>query len=595
MMTISDERDDYAPAADAAFQGGTLAPAAEIEALYASDTVGLTLISRDMTFVRINRALAETNGLPPEAHVGRRVADVVPDVARQAARMMAEVIRTRSPIGPFDMVGETPACPGDVRIWTQSWTPVFGADGEVVAASIISIDVTEARRAQEALLARADDVRRVLDGVIAFVGRLDPDGTLTEANQPAIDAGGIAREDVIGRKFWDCYWWSFSEASRARLRAAVARAAQGEAQRYDAEIRVAGDARMWIDFQLIPQRDAAGRVVEIVPSAVDITERRRAEAALRTNLERLRTILTTAQVGIAIAHADGRVTEANGSFLDMIGRSVEELRAGEIDWREHVSVDSALGWRRLLRNRTLGPLELTLRRRGGRELPTLASAGLLDTPERELVGFFLDRTRQEADAAHRELLLLELKHRVKNMLATAQAIARQTARHHEDREDLVEAFTGRLHAMARAHDLITERNSGQVCLRDLIVAQVCPYASRDGQLDWEGPAMQVQADVANSLGLVLHEMATNAAKYGALSTPDGTVSIRWQAEAGGRRVRITWAERGGPPVAPPQRRGFGTSLIESSLSHAHGGELALDYAPDGLRADMCVPAGRFDG
>jgi two-component system, sensor histidine kinase PdtaS len=463
---------------------GGLAPSAEIDALYASDAVGLTLISRDMIYVRINRALADTNGLPPEAHVGRRVGDIVPAVAEQASRTMAAVVRTRRPVGPFDMVGETPARPGDVRIWTQSWTPVFDASGEVAAASVISIDVTEARRAQAVLEARADDVRRVLDGVIAFVGRLDPDGTLTEANQPAIDAGGIRREDVIGRKFWDCYWWSFSEASQARLRAAVARAAGGEAQRYDAEIRVTGDGRMWIDFQLIPQRGADGRVIEIVPSAVDITERRRAEEALRANLDRLRTILTTAQVGIAIAHADGRVTEANRSFLDMVGRSVEELRAGQIDWRDHIAVDRALGWRRLLRDRTLGPLELTLRRRDGREMPTFASAGLLDRSQRELVGFFLDRTRQEADAEHRELLLLELKHRVKNMLATAQAIARQTARHHEDREELVEAFSGRLHAMARAHDLITERNSGQVCLRDLILAQVGPYASREEQLDW---------------------------------------------------------------------------------------------------------------
>ncbi len=594
-MTTPQDLDTAIPAAPAASRGETLSPAAEIDALYASNAIGLTLISRDMVYVRINRALAETNGLPPEAHVGRRVGEVVPALAEQAAALMAEVVHTRSPLGPVDMEGETPARPGNVRIWTQSWTPVFDTQGEVVAASVISIDVTEARRAQAAVQARADEVRRVLDGVIAFVGRLDPDGTLTEANQPAIDAGGIRREDVLGRKFWDCPWWSYSEASQARLKAAVARAAEGEPQRYDAEIRVAGDARMWIDFQLVPQRDSAGRVIEIVPSAVDITERRRAEAALRTSLERMRTILTTAQVGIAIAHADGRVTEANASFLKMIGRSVEELRAGEIDWRAHVSVDSALGWRRLLRHRTLGPLELTLRRRDGREMPTLASAGLLDTPERELVGFFLDRTRQEADAAHRELLLLELKHRVTNMLATAQAIARQTARHHEDRDALVEAFTGRLHAMARAHDLITERNSGHVCLRDLILAQVGPYASRDGQLDWKGPGVQVPAEVANSLGLVLHEMATNAAKYGALSSPDGSVSIHWQTEAGGGRVRLLWAERGGPPVAPPGRRGFGTSLIESSLSHAHGGELALVYAAEGLRADMSVPTSRFDG
>lgn len=571
-----------------------LSPETEIDALYASNAIGLTLVSRDMSFVRINHVLAETNGCRPEDHIGRAISDIVPNLAEQAGQMMAELVRTRRPVGPVDMVGETPARPGAVRVWTQTWTPVVDAAGEVVAASVVSIEVTEARRAEAALQARADDTRRILDGVIAFVGRLEPDGTLTEANQPAIDAAGLGRDEVIGRKFWDCYWWSYSDASQARLRAAVRRAADGEPQRYDVEIRVAGDGRMWIDFQLIPQRDATGRVVEIVPSAVDITERRRAEAALRTNLHRLRTILTTAQVGIAIAHADGRVTEANRSFLEMVDRSAADLRSGAIDWREHLSVESPRLWRRLLRHRTLGPLELTLSRRDGREISTLASAGLLDLPGRELVGFFLDRTRQTADAEHRELLLLELKHRVKNMLATAQAIARQTARHHRrDPDALVEAFTGRLNAMARAHDLITVKNTGEVCVRDLIIAQVCPYASGEEQVEWDGPHMQVSPDAASALGLVLHELATNAAKHGALNVPEGRVSIRWTAEEG--RVRIRWTEHGGPPVTPPARRGFGTTLIESSLSHALDGEIVLSYEPSGLRAEMALPARPFNG
>jgi len=580
------------PGASAA---GPLSHAAEIDALYASDTVGLTLISRDMRFVRINRALAETNGLPPEDHVGRHVAEVVPDVAEQAARMMDELVQSRHPIGPFDITGETPARPGDVRIWTQSWTPVFDGKGEVVAASIISIEVTEARRAEVTLSARANEVRRILDGVIALVGRLDPDGTLTEANRQAIDAAGIAREDVIGRKFWDCYWWSFSEASQDRLRAAVERAAAGEPQRYDVEVRVADDARIWIDFQLMPQFGPGGEVIEIVPSAVDITDRRRAEEALRTNLDRLRTILSVSQVGVAIAHADGRVTEANRAFLQMVGRSGEELRGGKIDWREHLSVRTDGAWRRLVTDGTLGPMEITLRRRDGRETPTLASAGLLDARRRELVAFFLDRTRQKADAEHRELLLLELKHRVKNMLATVQAIAKQTARNTESRPAFVEALTGRLHAMARAHDLVTEKSTGEVCLRDLILAQVGPYVTHDGQIASGGPPMRIMPEAANALGLVLHELATNAAKYGALSTNGGRVTIRWDAAADQKMVRILWSEDGGPPVTAPARRGFGTTLIESSLSHGLGGEISLAYDPSGFRAEMTLPATSLDG
>jgi two-component system, chemotaxis family, CheB/CheR fusion protein len=250
-------------------------------------------------------------------------------------------------------------------------------------------------------------------------------------------------------------------------------------------------------------------------------------------------------------------------------------------------------WRRLVTHGTLGPLEITLRRADGREIPTLSSAGLIDGGSRELVGFFIDRTRQKADEEHRELLLLELKHRVKNMLATVQAIAKQTARHHVDRDAFNEALTGRLRAMARAHDLITARNTGEVCLRDLILAQVEPCVSETGQLDYDGPHMQIRPEAANALGLVLHELATNAAKYGALGTETGRVTIRWQGDGPGR-VRIDWTEAGGPRVSPPVRRGFGTTLIESSLSHGLGGEIALDYRPEGLHAVMALPAKALD-
>jgi two-component system, sensor histidine kinase PdtaS len=307
--------------------------AAEIGALYASNAVGVGLIGRDMTFIRVNAALAAMNGVAARGSRGpdgrRRRCPLSPPRRRRSWTGS----RTRKPIGPFDLTGETPARPGVRRTWSETWTPVFDERGEVVAASLLVTDVTEARAAELALTARADEVRRILDGVIAFVGRLDPDGTLTEANRQAIEAAGIAREDVIGRKFWDCFWWNFSPASQERLKAAVARAAAGETVRYDVEVRMADNRRIWIDFALIPQRDAAGAVMEIVPSAVDITDRKQAEEALRTSFDRLHAILSTSQVGIAIAHVDGRVTEANRAFLDMLGRTPEDLRQGAIDWR----------------------------------------------------------------------------------------------------------------------------------------------------------------------------------------------------------------------------------------------------------------------
>jgi two-component system CheB/CheR fusion protein len=143
--------------------------------------------------------------------------------------------------------------------------------------------------------------------------------------------------------------------------------------------------------------------------------------------------------------------------------------------------------------------------------------------------------------------------------------------------------------MARAHDLVTERTTGEVCLRDLILAQVDPYVSHGGQLDCDGPPLRIRPEAANALGLVLHELATNAAKYGALGAPEGKVSIRWRAGSDSMAT-VNWTESGGPPVARPTRRGFGTVLIESSLTHGLGGDVRLDYPPAGVQVEMSFPA-----
>lgn len=140
-------------------------------------------------------------------------------------------------------------------------------------------------------------LRRVLDSVLAFVGTLSPDGILTEANAPAIEASGLGRDDLVGLPFPDCFWWSHSPELQARVWDAIARARAGEVVRFDAEIRVKGDRRIWIDFQLAPNRDETGRVIELIPSGVDITARKQGEMELRRNEERLRFALDAGALG----------------------------------------------------------------------------------------------------------------------------------------------------------------------------------------------------------------------------------------------------------------------------------------------------------
>ncbi len=194
-----------------------------------------------------------------------------------------------------------------------------------------------------------------------------------------------------------------------------------------------------------------------------------------------------------------------------------------------------------------------------------------------------------ASREHERLLLAEVDHRAKNMLAIVQSLVRQTARTSADKQALELALTGRLQALASAHDLLSAEKWTAVDLRTLVERGLRPFAAA-GRVELDGEHLRVPAKAAVTLGMVIHELATNATKHGALSGAAGRVAVSWRLEGGERpTLRLAWTEAGGPPVRPPQRKGFGTTLLERSLAHDLDGALDLDYRPDGLRAEMTVP------
>ncbi|MBS0334076.1 MAG: PAS domain-containing protein [Proteobacteria bacterium] len=211
----------------------------------------------------------------------------------------------------------------------------------------------------------------------------------------------------------------------------------------------------------------------------------------------------------------------------------------------------------------------------------------------EAVGVFVegsDVTDRVLGDRQQKLLLDELNHRVKNTLATVQAIADQTLRTNADPERFRDAFESRLMALSATHNLLTAANWVSADLRDVAQLEFRPYGAERYSL--EGPAVALSSAQALALGLLFHELATNAAKYGALSVGHGCVRVTWRvthAANGSAELAIDWVEHEGPPVTPPTRHGFGSRLIERSLQGQLGGAATLDYAPGGLRCHIRLP------
>jgi two-component sensor histidine kinase len=215
-----------------------------------------------------------------------------------------------------------------------------------------------------------------------------------------------------------------------------------------------------------------------------------------------------------------------------------------------------------------------------------------------LAGAAVDMTERKEGEAHLRLLLRELTHRSKNLLAVIQAMARQTARHTGSVESFLDQFGARLQALAASHDILVRESWYGASIDELIRSQLAMYLDRDGeQVLIEGPAVTLKPEAAQGLGLALHELAVNAAKFGALSVPGGRLSITWDRREhdGVPTLALDWREEAGPRVKPRRKRGFGSMVIERNLAHALDAEVALDFDPAGVRCHVVIPASQLLG
>jgi two-component sensor histidine kinase len=234
--------------------------------------------------------------------------------------------------------------------------------------------------------------------------------------------------------------------------------------------------------------------------------------------------------------------------------------------------------------------------RGDGKSAFLLSAGPLVDDKKATVGSIVtltDITERKHAEEQQTMMVAELNHRVKNILAIVQSVAAQTMRSSGSLESFSDAFVGRLKALAIAHDILTETRWIGIGLNELLTAVLAPYRSSDeSRVSILGPAILLPARAVVPLSMVLHEMATNAAKYGALSTRRGTIEITWRVTGDSEKsVEMIWQERGGPQVKVGTSNGFGTKLIEHVVRHDLDGNTKIDFDPGGVRWGIGFPVG----
>lgn len=309
---------------------------------------------------------------------------------------------------------------------------------------------------------------------------------------------------------------------------------------------------------------------------------------------RLATIVANSDDAIVSKTLEGFITSWNAGAERIFGYSVDEMVGQHITRiiPPELHEEEARIISKLKAGERIEHFETVRVAKDGRRIHLSISVSPMRDSHGRIIGaskVARDITERKRAEEMQRLLLDELNHRIKNTLATVQAIATQTLRRAASPTDFVESFNGRIKAMARAHALLAGGSFQGAEITDLVREQLLLSGEPDPRIAWAGPSITLEAQPALHLALVLHELGTNARKHGALSTPNGRVTVNWQVRVGdARSLQLNWCEAGGPPVTAPTTQGFGSILIEQSL-RAHGGEVSVTYAVSGLTCQIDLP------
>ena len=559
----------------------------DLEDFFENGAVGLHVVGSDGKILRVNRAELNMLGYSPEEYIGRDIADFHADQP-----VIKDILSQLSCGQKLDRYpARLRAKDGSIRHVLITSNAQF-RDGHFVKTRCFTFDVTETKEAEERVRQGEQRFREVLEAMPVAIYTTDANGKITFFNQAAVNLAGRVPE--LGTDewcvSWRLYWPDGTPLHRDECPMALTlkekrpvRGAEAIAERPD------GSRVRFAPFPT-PLFDVDGRLAGAVNMLLDITERH--EADLQS--ARLATIVSASDDAIISTTLDGRVLTWNAgaerifgySAADMIGKQLNRIIPPEL----HAQEDDLLT--RVQRGERLEHFDTQRLAHDSRRIDISLSVA----PVRDRLGNVVGTSRVGRDITKRketerlqQLLIAELSHRVKNTLATVQSIANQTVRLARTPSEFASSFGGRLQALARAHTLLTHTTWQGADLSALVRAQVLLGDSEDPRVELGGPSVSLDPQASLHLALVLHELATNARKYGALSVPEGRTTVEWMLRANeGQTLLLEWKERRGPALSAPRSRGFGTTLIEDSLQ-AHGGQATIDYEADGVTCTISLP------
>lgn len=544
----------------------------------------------DQLYLELNPAFERLFGTPVSSAKGRTASVVFPDLDPVWTQHFSSIVAAGEPQRI------------EHRFGSDRWFEAYVYPGKGDRLAVLYEEVTDRKHAEQALRASEERFRLLLESVRDYaIFTMDRDGMITSWPAGAATVYGWSEEEILGRS-----------ADLTFLPEDLRNGVPAEERRMAASEGLAPNVRwhrrkdgthIFIDGSTQPLVGADGQVHEFIKIGQDVTEARRTQQALAEGEQRLRTLTEGIPQLVWRSGDGGRWTWSSPQWQAFTGQSLaESLGLGWLEALHPEDRDAAMqAWAGAQASGAID-VEYRVRRAPDGEYLWHHTRSLPVRNERgdilEWLGTTTDVQQLKELQERQTVMVAELQHRTRNLIAVVRSIAQQTMAETGPTQEFREEFNHRLAALARVQGLLSRSDEEPITIETLIRMELDALGAKPepGRIELEGPSARIRHSVVQTLALALHELATNARKYGALSSEEGRLQVRWRVEsnADGDRLALEWTETGGQPPKPQSdaRRGYGRELIERALPYSLDARTAFEHDATGLRCTIDMPLKR---